>query len=156
MKAYFTRLFRYDRYANQIILDAVIKANEPEKTVQLMAHILAAQQIWLNRCSGLPQAAVKLWEDPDITTAGLSEKIKENEKAWVARLQDFTDEDWGKTIHYKNLKGDKWESTLLDILTHIINHGTHHRAQIGQLLKFAGVESLPVTDYIAYVRQINN
>ena len=156
MKAYFTRLFQYDAYTNQVILDAIVKANEPEKAVQLMAHILAAQRIWLNRCLDLPQDAVELWVGPGTPTADLAEKIKENHQAWVACLQDFTDDDFDKTIHYKNLRGDKWESKLVDILTHIINHGTHHRAQIGQQLKFAGAESLPVTDYIAYIRQIND
>ena len=32
MKEYFIRLFEYDRYANQIILDTIIKANTPRKT----------------------------------------------------------------------------------------------------------------------------
>jgi uncharacterized damage-inducible protein DinB len=34
----------------------------------------------------------------------------------------------------------------------LINHGTHHRAQIGQLIKFDGLEILPNTDYIFYLR----
>lgn len=156
MKAYFTRLFQYDVYTNQVILDAIIEAGEPEKAVQLMAHILAAQRIWLNRCLGLPQNTVELWVGPDTPAADLAEKMKEIHQAWVALLGDFTNEDFEKTIYYKNLKGDKWESTLVDILTHVINHGTHHRAQIGQQLKFAGAGSLPVTDYIAYIRQIND
>ncbi|MEO6978563.1 MAG: DinB family protein [Mucilaginibacter sp.] len=156
MKAYFTRLFQYDTYTNQVILDAIIKANEPEKAVQLMSHILAAQRIWLNRCLDLPQDAVELWVGPGTPTAVLAERIKDIHQAWVTCLQDFTDEDFDKTIHYKNLRGDKWESKLVDILTHVVNHGTHHRAQIGQQLKFAGAESLPVSDYIAYIRQIND
>jgi uncharacterized damage-inducible protein DinB len=156
MKAYFTRLFQFDAYANQIILDAIIKAGEPEKAVQLMAHILAAQQIWLNRCLALPQAAVELWIGPGTRAAEFGEKITENHKAWIECLGGFTDADFDKTLHYQNLRGDKWESKLVDILTHVINHGTHHRAQIGQQLKFAGAGSLPNTDYIAYIRQINS
>jgi len=156
MKAYFTRLFQYDAYANQIILDTIIKAGEPEKAVQLMAHILAAQQIWLNRCKGLPQAAVELWIGPGTQASEFGEKIKENHEAWIECLGGFTDSDFDKTLHYQNLRGDKWESKLVDILTHVINHGTHHRAQIGQQLKFAGAGSLANTDYIAYIRQINS
>jgi len=156
MKAYFTRLFQYDVYANQIILDTIIKAGEPEKAVQLMAHILAAQQIWLNRCKGLPQAAVELWIGPGTQASEFGEKIKENHEAWMTCLNGFTDSDFDKTIYYQNLRGDNWGNKLVDILAHVINHGTHHRAQIGQQLKFGGVESLPNTDYIAYIRQINS
>ncbi len=142
MKAYFTRLFQYDAYASQIILDAIIKAGEPEKTVQLMAHILAAQQIWLNRCLGLPQTAVELWTGPGTQATAFAEKIKENHKAWIECLGGFTDSDFDKTLHYQNLRGDNCENKLVDILAHVINHGTHHRAQIGQHLKFAGAGSL--------------
>ncbi|WP_295798569.1 DinB family protein [Mucilaginibacter sp.] len=156
MKAYFIRLFQFDAYANQIILDAIIKAGEPEKAVQLMSHILAAQQIWLNRCKGLPQAVVELWIGPGTKAAEFGEKIKENHEAWIKCLGDFTDADFDKTIYYQNLRGDNWESKLVDILAHVINHGTHHRAQIGQQLKFNGAETLPNTDYIAYIRQINS
>lgn len=156
MKAYFTRLFQYDCYANQTILDAIIKAGGPEKAVELMAHILAAQRIWLNRCLSLPQVAVELWADSGTPVGVLAEKITRKHNAWIECLAGFNDTDFDKTIYYQNLRGDKWESKLVDILTHIINHGTHHRAQIGQQLKFAGAESLPVTDYIAYIRQINN
>ena len=53
MKDHFIRLFEYDRYANQIILDTIIKADNPEKPVKFMAHLLAAQQVWLNRAKGL-------------------------------------------------------------------------------------------------------
>jgi hypothetical protein len=60
MKTYFITLFNYDRYANGLILTAIIDAGEPEKPVQLMSHLLAAQQIWYNRCLGLTPAAVEL------------------------------------------------------------------------------------------------
>jgi len=60
--------------------------------------------------------------------------------------------DFEKNIYYKNLKGIAYKNKLADILAHVINHGTHHRAQAGQQLKFAGFENLPITDYIFYVR----
>ncbi len=63
MKAYFINLFNYDHYANGVILKTIIKAGELEKPVQLMAHLLAAQQIWYNRCMGLPVIGGALWPD---------------------------------------------------------------------------------------------
>jgi len=54
MKDLFRRMFNYDKYANQIILELITKATEPDKAVQLMAHLLAVQLIWLNRCKGVP------------------------------------------------------------------------------------------------------
>jgi uncharacterized damage-inducible protein DinB len=153
MKAYFTRLFNYDRYINQIISDIIIKADNPEKSVQLMAHLLAAQQVWLNRCKGLPAIGGALWPDwPADTFAGL---ITKNSNEWLNYLNELPPDDFEKSISYKNSKGDSFENKLSDVLAHVINHGTHHRAQAGQHLKAAGID-LPYTDYIFYIRQSNS
>jgi len=150
MKDYFIPLFNYDQYANQAILKAIRDANDPEKPVQLMAHLLAAQQIWLGRCKGGPAIGAVLW--PDWKADTLEQLINDNSKAWLNYLNTVTVADFEKDIYYKNLKGIAYKNKLADILAHVINHGTHHRAQAGQQLKFAGFENLPITDYIFYVR----
>lgn len=154
MRTYFTRLFNYDRYANETIVDAIVQAGVLGNSVALMSHLLVAQQIWLNRCKGLPAAGGALW--PDWQTAALPAVIAENNKEWLNYLETLQPEDFETTISYKNSKGDHFESKLTDILTHLINHGTHHRAQIGQQLKFAGADQLPNTDYIFYIRGLNS
>ncbi|HZY38856.1 MAG TPA: DinB family protein [Mucilaginibacter sp.] len=154
MKDYFIRLFEYDRYASQIILDTIVKINNPEKPVKLMAHMLAAQQVWINRCKGLPAAAVILW--PDWPADTLGDTINENSRQWIDFLSAQQAEGFEKVIRYKDTKGNEWENKLTDILAHVINHGTHHRAQAGQHLIMAGVEQLPITDYIFFIRAMNH
>ena len=151
MKAYFIRLFNYDRFASQLMLEAMINAGNPEKPVQLMAHLLAAQQIWLNRCKGEPAIGVTLW--PDWKADVPEQMIDDNHRAWINFLDYLDPDDFSNCISYKSLKGEAFENQLIDILAHVINHGSHHRAQAGQLLKLAGVEKLPTTDYIFYLRQ---
>src|SRR6201996_9766198 len=153
MNKYFIRLFNYDCYANHQIFDAVKRANLPEKPVQLMAHTLAAQQVWLNRCLLLPPAQVELWPALDAEHGDLTVLIDSNHSGWVKFLEGCTDSDFENIISYQNTRGDSWENRLSDIITQVTNHGTHHRAQIGKLLQFAGVENLPPTDYIFYIRQ---
>ena len=150
MKAYFLKLINYDQFANKAILKAIVDGGEPERAVKLMAHLLAAQQVWLNRCKGLPATGVVLW--PDWKADTFEQLIDENHAAWVDFVEGLKPEDFQKIIDYKSTKGDSYESLLEDILAHLINHGTHHRAQAGQQLKFAGVENLPLTDYIFYIR----
>ncbi len=150
MKTYFLKLFNYDQFANKAILKAIIDAGEPELAVKLMAHLLAAQQIWLNRCKGLPAIGGALWPD---WKADIFEKlIDNNHTAWVDFINGLSEADFQKIIPYKNSKGDSYENQLEDVLAHLINHGTHHRAQAGQQLKLAGSEKLPLTDYIFYIR----
>jgi len=153
MKEYFIRLFEYDRYANQIILDTIIKANNPEKPVKFMAHLLAAQQVWLNRAKGLPGVVRALWPEWPADTLGAI--IAENGQQWIDYLSELNPEDFEKPISYQDMRGNNWENKLTDILTQLTNHGTHHRAQAGQHLILAGVEQLPVTDYIFFIRAMN-
>jgi len=150
MKNYFIRMFNYDSHANRQIIELVLQHPEKAEAVKLMAHLLSAQNIWLNRCKGFPIPAGALW--PDWPATDLPGMIDENGQAWVNYLATLQPGDFEKIISYKNTKGIPFNHRLSDILTHVINHGTHHRAQAGQHLKTAGV-TLPITDYIFYVRE---
>lgn len=152
MKQHFISLFNYDKYANELIINAINTAGLPEKAVRLMGHLLAAQQIWLNRCMGLPPAKVELWPALGGGSDKFVQQVADNHEGWVSYLNELNEVDFEDIISYKSLKGDGYKNQLSDILAHVINHGTHHRAQIGQLLKQAGFESLPNTDYIFYLR----
>ncbi|HEY8782817.1 MAG TPA: hypothetical protein VIM16_14430 [Mucilaginibacter sp.] len=156
MKTYFINLFNYDRYANERILKSIIEAKEPDKPVQLMAHLLAAQLVWINRCLDIPPADVELWPSLGDKRFNFPAIIANNHLAWITYLNKLEETDFDKIISYKSLKGDNFNNQLSDIITQVLNHGTHHRAQIGQQLKFSGLENLPNTDYIFYLRQLKN
>ncbi len=150
MKDYFIRLFQYDKYANELIYQSIMEVGQPEKPVQLIAHLLASQQIWLKRCQFLPAQGGALW--PDWTADRFPAMINENNKQWLTYLNQLTDADFSSSIPYQNSRNEAFNNTLADVLAHVINHGTHHRAQAGQWLKRDGLEKLPVTDYIFYIR----
>lgn len=151
MKAYFIQLFNYDCYANLRILETIRKANDTTEPVKLMAHLLAAQQIWLKRCKKEPAIGGALWPDWNVDT--FEQIINDNHQKWINFLEDLTNEDFKQLISYKNSRGESFENKLSDVLAHIINHGTHHRAQAGQHLKLTGID-LPNTDYIFYIREL--
>lgn len=152
MKTHFLRLFDYDRVANEIIVNTLKDRSiaTDHKAFRLMTHILAAQDSWLLRCQGKPSQGVDLW--PSETTWGqLRQKLESLPEQWIAFLEESA--DFSGSISYSNQAGTQtFTNALTDALTQVINHGTHHRAQIGQLLKAEGLEKLPPTDYIAYVR----
>jgi uncharacterized damage-inducible protein DinB len=153
MKAYFIQLFNYDLYANLRILETILQAGEPEKPVQLMAHLLAAQQVWITRCKGEPLVARMLW--PDWKADTFEQKMNDSHRAWINFLDYLEPDDFDNMISYKDSKGNPFENKLSDILAHVINHGTHHRAQAGTYLKLAGID-LPILDLIFYIRGLGN
>lgn len=154
MKNYFTHLFDYDKFANELMVKVLLENNNSEKATQLMAHLLAAQQVWYNRCNNLPASGSPLWPDWKADTFG--QTIQDNYTAWSKFIAGLKEADFERRIPYQNSKGDAFNEQLVDILAHVINHGTHHRAQAGQHLKLAGLENLPLMDYILYVRSFPN
>jgi uncharacterized damage-inducible protein DinB len=152
MKSHFLKLFDYDLYANRLIMGIIQEAGNPPKAMQLMNHLLTAQQIWYNRCNGLPPVAGTLW-DNEITKVSLN-TMENDHKNWTGYINSLEDHSFNELISYKTTSGINYTDKLEDICTHVINHGTHHRAQIGWELKMAGIEKLPLTDYIFYLRDI--
>lgn len=150
MKEHFLRLFDYDQMANTLIFTALRDAppGETDRAQVLMEHLLTASKSWLIRCTGKSSMGLDLW--PKAEWGEMGTLIEENAKGWKAFLENET--DFGRKLPYQNQSGQTYTNVLGDLLAHVINHGTHHRAQIGQLLKTTGVEHLPVTDYIAYLR----
>jgi uncharacterized damage-inducible protein DinB len=153
MKSYFIRLFNYDQFANTQINELILKTNKGGKPVQLMAHLLSAEQLWLTRCKGINTSGVSSW--PNWEANSFENTIESNHNEWITFLNTLNEIDFDKIIHYQNSAGDDFENTLCDILAHVINHGTHTRAQIGQLLKRSENDKLPITDYSYYLRQLN-
>jgi uncharacterized damage-inducible protein DinB len=149
MKAYFKKLFEYDRWANNGLLEK-FEHQFPQnpRIYGLLSHMISAQQIWLDRCLGLPQTAV-LWAER------LPDEIREDNEnyhlAWIDFIDGLQDADFENGVTYTNFKGDTYTSKLSDILAHTVNHGTNHRGQILILMKEEGFV-LPSIDYITFVR----
>lgn len=150
MIAHFADLYAYNQWANDRLLQ--ILQNTPNggtaRCCQLMTHILSAQQAWLERVRGIPRT-VGLWDTLDI--AKLLPLFAESHQQWAVFWQNFTADEFGRVISYTNSQGKAYQNTVKDIVTHLVNHSTYHRAQVNQLLRQNGFEPI-LTDYIAYVR----
>ncbi len=117
-----------------------------EKSIELFSHILNAHHIWNARILGKPSEyevwqihAIKDWGDIHYENQRSSFEITTNA------------DDFEKRIDFENTEGRLYTNTLKDILFHIINHSTHHRAQISTDFRNNDMEPLP-TDYVYYKR----
>ena len=115
-----------------------------------MSHIVHAQAIWLGRLNDHLPARTPLWET--ISNEEISRKLRKNNAAWNTYLALLSEDDFEKEIEYVNTKGEVFKNKIRDILFHVINHATHHRAQISTLLRKAETAP-PITDYIFYIRE---
>ena len=139
---------KYNNWANSLLLDA-LKANSnslPESCITLFSHIVNAQKIWACRINGLvPNVAV--WQVNDLETCSVLLEESANALSKVEYLET-TD---SPVIKYKISTGDDYETSVHDILLHVFNHGTYHRAQIAKEMKQHNIKPVN-TDYIQFVR----
>lgn len=147
---YLRRQFAYDEWANREVLNAIRSAGGAnQRSVQLMAHILAAEQLWLDRLKQQPQS-VPVWPEPDLAQSeALADTLG---KEWLEFLDLITAGDVLQTVTYKNSKGEQWTSSIVDILTHVVMHSAYHRGQIASYMRANG-QTPAYTDFIHGVRQ---
>jgi len=150
MIKHFNNMFEYDFWANKRVIEVITKDNVIDtKSELLFSHILNSQQIWYSRIMGNPKGQTPWDIIPYQSFPEIAQLINEH---WKALLKEKDAKSLRNTIEYKNTSGEKFSNTLEEILTHIINHSTYHRAQISAHLKSSG-KNPPITDYIAYARR---
>lgn len=149
MKDNFIELFEYTHYSNVKVLELILNnlSQTSERTQKLFNHIINAQQIWNARI--LNTKPFDVWQINDWTE--LQEINDFNYKSSLKILDAYP---LDKSIEYQNSKGEIFSNKIQEVLYHIINHSTYHRAQIATDLKQNGIEPLN-TDYIFYRRKIN-
>src|SRR5690606_21461687 len=89
---------------------------------------------------------ITVWTDND-----LKYLLTANEQNYADSLEIILQSDFSAQLQYVNTKGIAFTNTVRDILFHIINHSTHHRAQVARALRQDGIAP-PPSDYIFYKR----
>jgi len=146
----FRRLFVYDAWANHEALVA-LRATEakPPRSLQFMAHIVAAERLWLER---LEQRAQTLPVWPDFTVEQCDSQAAEQSLHWKNFLEAISDAKLSSEITYTNSKGENWTSRVDDVLLHVIMHSAYHRGQVASDMRAAGFTPA-YTDFIHAIRQ---
>ena len=152
-KDYLRRLFEYDLWANNRVLQALEAAAPLEASspiARLFSHIIAAQQIWLVRVQGEAlSGGVIVW--PEMEPALWPGMVQSTHAAWLDQL-DVWQADLDASVSYHNTKGQAFETPLHEIVTHVVIHGQHHRAQIALHLRERG-HVPPATDFAFFTRE---
>lgn len=115
-----------------------------------LAHVFAADRVWLSRIEGTPRAKFIGEEDHDLVL--LRREWPALYDRWMAWATRQTDASVGDKCKYRDMKSNEHESPLWQIALHVVNHGTHHRGQVSGFLRAMGKVPPPL-DLIAYYRQ---
>ncbi|PYM15258.1 MAG: hypothetical protein DMD81_15515 [Candidatus Rokuibacteriota bacterium] len=148
-------LVAYNQWANEKILKSIdgMTREELAKPVDAyfgsleknLQHILLATRIWLARWKSEPSPKLDEpiagpWRDAYAATHDEFGKF----------VEPLTDTDADRVVHYRNTKGEPFQMVLAQLVAHVVNHGTHHRAETGMLLERLG-RSPGDMDFVYYL-----
>jgi uncharacterized damage-inducible protein DinB len=151
MLTHLARLVEHLAWADAEVLAALRSApGAPASAREIYAHVLGAEHVWLARLRERPPKAA-VW--PSASLAECAELAAHNAR----ELRDFVaglgPGDLDRTVHYVNSAGRAFDSTIADILLHVMLHGSYHRGQVALLIRSQGAAPAP-TDYIGFVRGV--
>src|SRR5688572_22508247 len=116
LRTHFEKLFAWDAWANGEYLTALEKlADPPEKSLKYMAHIVAAEWLWLERLRGQKQR-LPVW--PEFTARQSTEEYSRLPDLWRAYIGEVGARIT-EPMTYVNSKGETWTSSIHDTLTHV-------------------------------------
>lgn len=147
MERFFKELFEYSHHFNREIADILINSSTrvSVKSTNLFSHIISAHQIWNSRILQ-DEKSFEVWQAHPLTDYKTI-----NDRNFERSLKIISTCNLAEVITYKTSKGDPFLNTVQDILFHIVNHSTYHRAQIATEFKSVGIEPI-LTDWIMYKR----
>jgi len=147
---YLLSMLNYNKWANEQTLSSIETANEPDqKALDVFAHILNAEQIWIQRI----KETVNLSPWDTKTLEECKEQMIKNNDEYTEFLSWLRPDELKRDVHYTDFKGESWSIPVQELFIHVFNHATYHRGQIAMLLRNSG--NVPVsTDYLLTVRRV--
>jgi len=144
------RLFAWDHWANREALASLQRSDPPpRRSLRCLAHIVAAERLWLARIEQEPQPMV-VW--PDLALPECGAELQKLAPLWEAFLAGLGPDELEQPVQYTNSKGEPWANRVEDILLHVVTHSAYHRGQIAADVRASG-QTPAYTDFIHCVRQ---
>jgi len=137
----------WDRYINQLSPEQFMQhVNYSRGSVQdQILHLISCDTVWFSGLRGveIPED-LKPIDFPDRESIRAHwDTIEQSMRDYLTSLQD-------DMLFDKPLSGEDKDLILWQVLLHVVNHGTDHRAQLLRLLNDLGVKT-ESQDYIFYV-----
>jgi uncharacterized damage-inducible protein DinB len=150
----------YTAWASRRLLDAVAQIPSEQLTrdfqtadrnvIGTLAHVFAADRIWLARVTGATPGA--FLTDADRHLPVLQKDWPELHARWQQWAAQLTDESVRSIVEFKDTKGNPHRLVLWQIILHVVNHGTHHRGQVSGFLRSMG-HTPPPLDLALFFRE---
>ena len=138
-------LYDYNEWADGHVMDAASKLTDDQYTRDLgasfgsvrgnLTHIVGAQTVWLARFNSSGGNSLPKIDGDLGTIRCLSADVHTGLRDLLALMGE---NDLSRAISYVDTQGNAQQHELGPALLHLVNHGTHHRAETALLLTSLG------------------
>jgi uncharacterized damage-inducible protein DinB len=152
MIKYLVDTFKFNGSMNKLVLEKIKGMPEPDEAVRLFSHLINSQNKWMARLIDDPKSPEMHWFDPVYEISDLELKWNESISLWINLLDESTEQEIMREIHFIADNGEHFSTKLKDIALQLNYHSIHHRAQICTMLRKQNIEP-PFIEYIGTVRK---
>lgn len=173
-------LYAYNRWASERLFSVLEELNQPRFTAQVQSsfpsiretvlHILFAEWLWLKRWQGNsprstlanPDASPATWSTlspggiPALEELSTVRELKSFADSIDKERQDFlcrlNEDVLHAKLQYTDMAGMPFALLLVQLMQHVVNHGTYHRGQVTTMLRQLGAEAVAL-DMVYFFRE---
>lgn len=153
-------LLKYKRWIDSETLKAIkgisesASAEKRHLMLRLMNHIYVVDMIFRANMSGQQHGYIAL-NTPDTPSVDeLDVKMADSTEWYIQHVKSISPNDLTKIITFRFVDGGAGEMTAIDMLNHMLFHGTYHRGAVGWLLSECG--SIPPKDVLTVFLRDHN
>ncbi|MFM7330302.1 MAG: DinB family protein [Brachymonas sp.] len=146
---HFQMLARYNVWATHKLLESVEKVGDEDyrrdvglffKSVHgTLNHLLVTEHLlWYPRFARGESPKLALDAEIEPVRERLAQALRGGTGNWKPLIESWTPERYEGKLSYTRMNGQAMSLPFVGALTHVFNHGTHHRGQITAALTLLG------------------
>jgi uncharacterized damage-inducible protein DinB len=152
-------LYDYNEWANNHVIEAASTLSEEEFSQKQgasfesvegnLAHVMGAQVVWLQRWTGGSNPRPVLEFQKTQGLSAIRDALAESHDRLRAFVSSLTDDRLDEILAYKDSAGRAHERVIWQLMAHVVNHGTHHRAETAMAMASLG-KPMRELDYVFF------
>lgn len=151
MKQYLLRMFRYDVWANNLMIDNAARSEiNDESILSALSSIVNLQIIWYNR---ITYGQSEISNDNIHKLSDIILLLRQTNEKFRALLRNVDEVELDRHRSFIDEEEAAYSFSLKDILSHILNKNIYLRALISFQMIQSGVDP-PNTEYINYLKEM--
>jgi uncharacterized damage-inducible protein DinB len=155
----------YKAWASDVVFSIVAALPEGEATkprptlfknmVHTLNHVHVVDQIFQAHLEGRPHGFTARNTPTHPPLDELRQSVAQLDRWYIEHVAGLSDAGLGERLDFQFVGGGPGNLSRLEILLHLVNHGTYHRGFVGDMLNQAGVNPR-ASDLPVFVRDVWN